>query len=74
MDVITAAALFCLAVAAVFLGLWFFYDRRDYALFEHARRKSTFCCVRCNRVYGAAGRPEVCKCPQCAHENARLRF
>jgi len=74
MDLVTAAAVFSFLVAGVFLGLWTFYDRRDYALFEHARRKSTFCCVRCHTIYGAAGRPDLCKCPHCGHENARLRF
>jgi hypothetical protein len=74
MDLITAATIFCVVVAVVFLGLWFYYDRRDYALFDHARRKSTFCCVRCHHLYGAAGEPDLWKCPKCGHENARLRF
>ena len=74
MDPITATTLLCFAVAGVFLGFWVYYDRRDYALFDHARRKSTFCCVRCTHIYGAAGRPELCKCPKCGHENVRLRF
>ncbi|HEU5078069.1 MAG TPA: hydrogenase nickel incorporation protein HypA [Opitutaceae bacterium] len=74
MDIITAVTLFCLAVATVFLALWMFYDRRDYALFEHARRKSTFCCVRCHHLYGVPGEPDVWKCPKCGHENSKLRF
>ena len=74
MDFITATVIFCLVVAVIFLGLWLFYDRRDYALFEHARKKSTFCCIRCQHLYWAAGRPEVGKCPKCGHENARLKF
>ncbi len=74
MDPLTAATVLCLLIAAAFLSLWIFYDRRDHALFEHARRKSTFCCARCTHIYGAAGRPDVCRCPQCGHENARLRF
>lgn len=74
MDFVSATVLYCLGVAIVFMGLWLFYDRRDYALFENARRKSTFCCVRCNHLYSAAGRPELCPCPRCRHENARLKF
>lgn len=74
MDFVTAIVIFCILVAAIFLGLWMYYDRRDYALFEHARKKSTFCCLRCQHLYWAAGQPEVMKCPRCGHENARLRF
>jgi rubrerythrin len=74
MDFITATVVFCLLIAVIFLGLWLFYDRRDYALFEHARKKSTFCCVRCQYLYSITGRPELGKCPQCGHENARLKF
>ena len=74
MDFIVATVIFCLVVAALFLGLWLYYDRRDYALFEHARRKSTFCCVRCQHLYSVAGRPELVRCPRCGHENTRLKF
>lgn len=74
MDFVTATVIFCLLIAVIFLGLWLFYDRRDYALFEHARKKSTFCCVRCQHLYSITGRPELGKCPQCGHENARLKF
>jgi hypothetical protein len=74
MDISTAAAVFCLLVAVVFLSLWMYYDRRDYALFEHARRKTTFCCIRCHHLYAATGEPQLCKCPKCGHENAKLRF
>ncbi len=74
MDIITVAVVFCFALAALFLGLWLYYDRRDYALFEHARRKSSFLCARCDHLYAAPGRPDHCACPRCGHENHRLRF
>jgi uncharacterized paraquat-inducible protein A len=74
MDFVTATVIFCLLVAGLFLSLWLYYDRRDYALFEHARKKSTFCCVRCQHLYSAAGRPELGRCPRCGYENSRLKF
>lgn len=74
MDLATATVVYCLLVAALFLGLWMFYDRRDHALFEHARRKSTFMCSRCFHLYAASGQPDSCECPRCGHGNARLRF
>jgi hypothetical protein len=30
--------------------------------------------VRCQHLYSAAGRPELGKCPNCGHENSRLKF
>jgi uncharacterized paraquat-inducible protein A len=74
MDLVTATVILCVLVAVLFLSLWLYYDRRDYALYEHARKKSTFCCTRCQHLYWEAGRPEVMKCPKCGHENARLKF
>ncbi len=74
MDFVTATVIFCLLVAVIFLGLWLYYDRRDYALFEQARKKSTFCCVRCQHLYSAEGRPDVGRCPRCGCENSRLKF
>ncbi len=74
MDIITVAVVFCFALAALFLGLWLFYDRRDYAFFEHARRKGSYLCSRCDNLYAAPGNPGSCPCPRCGHENHRLRF
>ncbi|HZP60901.1 MAG TPA: hydrogenase nickel incorporation protein HypA [Opitutaceae bacterium] len=70
----TAVVFYCLVVAAVFLGLWFYYDRRDHVRFEGERRKTTFHCIRCGRLYTASAGGELCKCPQCGHENSRLKF
>ena len=61
-------------VAAIFLGLWFYYDRRDYRRFERERRKTTFHCIRCDQLYTASLGSELCPCPRCAHENTRLKF
>lgn len=74
MDLLTAVVIYCFAVGFFFLGLWLFYGRREHALFEHARRKSTFLCARCDHLYAGDGRPEVCACPHCGHENVRLKF
>jgi rRNA maturation endonuclease Nob1 len=70
----TAAVIYCVLVAAVFLGLWLWYDRRDHRRFELERRKRTFHCIRCDTLYTAPTGTEVCRCPKCGHENARLRF
>jgi rRNA maturation endonuclease Nob1 len=69
-----AAVIYCALVAAVFLGLWFYYDRREHARFEVQRRKTTFHCIRCDQLYPAPAGTELCVCPRCGHENARLKF
>jgi rRNA maturation endonuclease Nob1 len=70
----TAAALYCVLVAAVFLSLWLSYDRRDHRLYDRERRKTTFHCIRCDRLYTAPEGTELQRCPRCGYENARLRF
>lgn len=74
MDPTFLVVLFCFCIAALFLGLWKFYDHRDFQLFENERRKTTFICARCDHLYSKAGRPELAACPKCGHENSRLRF
>ncbi len=69
-----AAVIYCVLVAAVFLGLWLFYDRQDRMRFDRERRRTTFHCIRCDRLYTASQGTELCACPRCGHENARLRF
>ncbi len=68
----TAAVVYCLLVAAVFLGLWLYYDRRDHRRFELERRKRAFHCIRCDALYTAG--VEIARCPACNHENVRLKF
>ncbi|MBI5691541.1 MAG: hydrogenase nickel incorporation protein HypA [Verrucomicrobia bacterium] len=70
----TATVLYCVFVAITFLVLWIYYDRRDHRRFELERRKSTFHCIRCDHLYGAPGRAELARCPNCGHENVRLKF
>jgi hypothetical protein len=69
-----AAVIYCVLVAVVFLSLWLFYDRRDHLRFDRERRRTTFHCIRCDRLYTAPEGAAVCPCPRCGHENARLRF
>lgn len=69
-----ATVAYCLIVAAIFLGIWLYYDRRDHRRFELERRKATFHCIRCDALYVAPAETAVCKCPRCGHENTRLRF
>ena len=73
-DLTAAVVVYCLLVAGVFLGLWLYYDRRDHQRFELERRKTTFHCIRCDRLYTAPGGVELCPSPRCAHENTRLKF
>lgn len=70
----TAAVVYCVLVAAVFFGLWLYYDRRDHRHFELERRKVTFHCIRCDTLYAAPTGTELHRCPKCGHENVRLRF
>jgi hypothetical protein len=70
----TAAVIYSLLVAVVFIGAWFYYDRRDHASFQAGRRKTAFHCIRCDRLYAAPAGTEMCICPACGHENARLKF
>jgi Zn finger protein HypA/HybF involved in hydrogenase expression len=73
-DLPVAAVIYCALVAAVFFCLWLYYDRRDHARFEGERRKVTFHCIRCDRLYAARAGTELCACPRCGHENSRLKF
>jgi len=70
----TAVVVYCFIVAAVFLGLWSYYNRRDHTHFESERRRTTFHCIRCDHLYTAPAGAETCPCPRCGYENARLKF
>lgn len=73
-DLTTAVVIYCLLTAAVFLTMWLWYDRRDHRNFERERRKTTFHCIRCDRLYSGPAGAELCVCPRCGHENMRLKF
>lgn len=73
-DLSTATVIYCLLIAATFLALWLWYDRRDHRTFEQERRKVTFHCIRCDQLYTGVAGVEVAKCPRCGHENTRLKF
>lgn len=73
-DLTTAAVIYCALIAAAFIGLWRWYDRRDHQRFEQERRKTTFHCIRCDALYVAPSGTELCKCPKCGHQNSRLKF
>lgn len=73
-DFTSGVVFYCVLVAATFLGLWHYYDRRDYRRFERERRKTTFHCIRCDQIYTASLGAELSKCPRCTHENTRLKF
>ena len=73
-DLPTVAVIYCILVGVVFLGLWLYYDRRDHARFERERRRRTFHCIRCDHVYEGPADAELRACPECGHENVRLKF
>ncbi|MBE7537484.1 MAG: hydrogenase nickel incorporation protein HypA [Opitutaceae bacterium] len=73
-DLTGAVVVYCGLVAALYLGLWLYYDRRDRTRFDRPRRKHVFFCVRCRHLYATASDADRVPCPRCAHENARLRF
>ena len=73
-DLPVAAVVYCTLLAVVFLGLWLWYDRRDHQTFEQERRKATFHCIRCDRLYTAPVGTALARCPDCAYENTRLKF
>jgi hypothetical protein len=54
--------------------LWFYYDRRDRALYDVQRRKISFHCIRCDHLYTELAGTETAKCPKCGHVNTRLKF
>ena len=74
MSLQTLVLLYCISLTVLFLGLWIYYDRKDFRQFEAERRKSTFLCVRCDQLYVEAGLPATCACPKCGFVNGRLRF
>jgi hypothetical protein len=61
-------------VLGLFGFLWIYYDRRDRALYDSGRRKITFHCIRCNRLYTEKTGTETAPCPHCGHNNVRLKF
>jgi hypothetical protein len=73
-DLVTGIVVFCFLLAAGFLGLWFYYDRRDQAHSSAGRRRTTFHCIRCDHLYAARDGAATAACPQCGHVNSRLRF
>jgi rubrerythrin len=74
MDLVAATVIYSCLVAAVFLGLWGYYDRRDHARFEAERRHVSFHCVRCGHLYAVQGSRTDSTCPRCGQTNDRLRF
>ncbi len=69
-----AVVIYCVIVGLLFISLWLYYDRRDHARFERQRRRGTFHCIRCDRIYESPAGNEMAVCPRCGHENQRLRF
>ncbi len=73
-NLVVPVLLYGLLVLGVFAGLWFYYDRRDRALYDGLRRKISFHCIRCNRLYTEKAGVDTAPCPRCGHANVRLKF
>ena len=67
-------AIYGLLVFGVIGFLWVYYDRRDRAFYDRPRRKITFHCIRCDRLYTEPAGTETAPCPRCGHTNVRLKF
>ena len=74
MDLTFGVVVYCFLALGFFFGVWIYYDRRDHALFEAERRKATFHCVRCSRLYTTKTGAETAPCPRCGSTNVRLKF
>jgi ribosomal protein L37AE/L43A len=73
-DLTLDVILYGLLVLGSFGFLWFYYDRRDRALYDAQRRKITFHCIRCDHLYTEKAGTGVAPCPKCGHPNTRLKF
>jgi hypothetical protein len=54
--------------------LWVWSERRDRLFYDSTRRRTTFHCIKCNRVYTSTESHEASRCPACGQENSRLKF
>jgi hypothetical protein len=63
-----------LLVLGGFGFLWFYYGRRDRALYDAERRKISFHCIRCDHLYTEKAGTDTAPCPRCGHSNSRLKF
>ncbi len=68
------ALLYVGAGSALIFGLWIFYENRDKRVYQAARERVTFHCIKCGELYTDSRQKEVSPCPQCGFENARLKF
>lgn len=66
--------LYGLLTLGVFLGLGYYYDRRDRTFYHSDRRKISFHCIRCDHLYTEKAGTETAACPKCGHVNTRLKF
>jgi large subunit ribosomal protein L17 len=57
----------CWSPGCFLSALWLYYDRRDHERFERERRKTTFHCIRCERLYTGPSGAELGSCPRCGH-------
>lgn len=68
------ALIYTFGAIVLIFSLWLYYDVRDRKLIDAKRRRVVFHCIRCDKLYSASEGTEVCPCPRCRFENARLRF
>ncbi|MDR2980724.1 MAG: hypothetical protein LBV12_00590 [Puniceicoccales bacterium] len=68
------AAAFLSLGLVFFLGLWFFYERREAILNQRRRHTTVFHCIKCDLIYTRSRRRETATCPRCGFTNSRLKF
>lgn len=73
-DLTFATVLYTGGGVLVIAGLWLWFDRRDRAFYDATRKRSTYHCIKCDRVYTSTEPGEVSRCPACGHENSHLKF
>ncbi len=59
---------------AIIIGLWVYYDFRDFNSYEALRSRVSFHCIRCGKIYVDNAKKKEAKCPQCGAQNGPLRF
>ena len=59
---------------AIIIGLWVYYDFRDFNRYEPMRSKASFHCIKCGHLYVDKGDKKVSTCPSCGYGNGPLRF
>ena len=56
-----------------FVGVWFYYDRRDRLFYDRQRLRRIHHCVKCGTLYASREAREKAECPEFGFRNPSLR-